>query len=83
MRIRKLKIALVVLCLGAMPTEARAGDSIGGGSTSTAGIAGNQIMAGIQYGAAPGSSGSSQDCEWSIAIPHDAHTGNGTLVEKV
>ena len=83
MRIRKLKIALVVLCIGAMPTEALAGDSIGGGSTSTAGIAGNQIMAGIQYGAAPGSSGSSQDCEWSIAIPHDAHTGNGTLVEKV
>jgi len=83
MRIRKLTITTVALCICAIPTTAHAGDSIGGGLTSTAEISGNQIMAGIQYGAAPGSSDGSQDCEWSIAIPHDSHTGNGTLVEKI
>jgi len=83
MWIRKLTIATVVVFLGALSSEAHAGDSIGGSSTSTAGITGNQIMAGIQYGATPGSSGASEDCEWSIAIPHDAHSGNGTAVQKV
>jgi len=39
-----------------MPSEVRAGDSIGGSTTSSAGIDGNQIMAGIQFGATPGSS---------------------------
>ena len=83
MWIRKLTIATVVVFIGALPNEVHAGDSIGGSSTSTAGITGNQIMAGIQYGATPGGSGASEDCEWSIAIPHDAHLGNGAMVEKV
>ena len=83
MRICKLTIATVVLFISALPSEVHAGDSIGGSSTSTAGITGNQIMAGIQYGATPGSSGASEDCEWSIAIPHDSHSGNGTAVQKV
>jgi len=83
MWIRKLTSATVVVFIGVLPSEAHAGDSIGGSSTSTAGITGNQIMAGIQYGATAGSSGASEDCEWSIAIPHDAHSGNGTAVQKV
>ena len=83
MWIRKLIIATVFVFIGVLPSETHAGDSIGGSSTSTAGITGNQIMAGIQYGAAPGSSGASEDCEWSIAVPHDAHSGNGTEVQKV
>ena len=63
MWIRKLTIATVVVFTGALPNEVHAGDSIGGSSTSTAGITGNQIMAGIQYGATPGGSGASEDCE--------------------
>ena len=83
MRIRKLAIAAIAICIGAMPNEVHAGDSIGGSSTSSAGINGNQIMAGIQFGATPGSSGATEDCEWSLAIPHDSHTGNQTMVQKV
>ena len=67
MRIHKLAITAFVICIGAMPNEVRAGDSIGGNSTSSAGINGNQIMAGIQFGATPGSSGATEDCEWSLA----------------
>jgi len=69
--------------MGAVPNEVHAGDSIGGSSTSSAGINGNQIMAGIQFGATPGSSDATEDCEWSLAIPHDSHTGNQTMVQKV
>ena len=83
MRIRKLAITAFVICIGAMPSEVHAGDSIGGSTTSSAGVNGNQIMAGIQFGATPGSSGATEDCEWSLAIPHDSHTGNQSMVEKV
>jgi hypothetical protein len=83
MRIRKLAITTMVVCIGAMPNKVHAGDSIGGNSTSSAGINGNQIMAGIQFGVTPGSSGATEDCEWSLAIPHDSHTGNQTMVQKV
>jgi len=83
MWIRKLTITTLVLYTCATPGTVFAGDSIGGSSTSTAAVNGNQIMAGIQFGAAPGSANTSEDCEWSIAIPHDAHSGNETMVEKV
>ena len=83
MRIRKLAITAAVIYMGAVPNEVHAGDSIGGSSTSGAGINGNQIMAGIQFGATPGSSDATEDCEWSLAVPHDSHTGNQTMVQKV
>jgi len=81
MWIRKLTSATIVVFISALPHEVQAGDSIGGSSTSSAGVDGNQIMAGIQYGETPGSSGASEDCEWSLAIPHDAHSGNQTMVQ--
>ena len=46
MRIRKLVTAAIAICIGALPNEVHAGDSIGGSQTSSAGINVNQIMAG-------------------------------------
>ena len=83
MRFQQLIGLVILTSVSLAPSVAHAGDSIGGGATSTAGITGNQIMAGIQFGNAPGTSGSNANCEWSIAIPHDAHSGNETIVEKV
>ncbi|NBW92056.1 MAG: hypothetical protein EBR53_06320, partial [Actinobacteria bacterium] len=83
MRFQQLTGLAIVACISLVPSSVNAGDSIGGSTTSTAGITGNQIMAGIQFGNAPGTSASNSDCEWSIAIPHDAHTGNGSIVEKI
>jgi hypothetical protein len=38
-----------------------------------AGSRGDQIMAGVQFGAPPGVRGdANDDCEWSVSIPRDA-----------
>ena len=65
------------------PTSVDAGDSAGDNTNTMAGVEGNQIMAGVQFGSSPQGSDANGDCEWSIAIPHDSHSGLGTEVKKV
>ena len=48
-----------------------------------AGSRGDQIMAGVQFGAPPGVRGdANDDCEWSVSIPRDAKLGEGSEVTK-
>ena len=63
------------------PDVARAIDNEG--INLDAGSRGNQIMAGVQFGAPPGvRGGSNDDCEWSVSIPRDAKLGEGSEVTK-
>ncbi|TRZ71412.1 MAG: hypothetical protein D4R95_06930 [Actinobacteria bacterium] len=47
-------------------------------------VRGDQIMAGVEYGASPGGGGGADsECEWSESLPRDASaTGPGTAVIK-
>ena len=48
-----------------------------------AGSRGDQIMAGVQFGAPPGVRGdANDDCEWSVSIPRDAKLREGSEVTK-
>jgi len=61
------------------------GSAINGSTIDVSGSArGDQIIAGVQYGAPPaGGGGADPECEWSESLPRDASaTGPGTAVTK-
>ena len=68
-------ILIVALVTSLVGTTAHASDH---GGTTTAGVEGTQIMAGVQFGSPPDYDRDA--CEWSPTLPRDA--GN-TMVEEV
>ena len=58
-----------------VPSDARASDSQNSSSIDvSAGVDGSRVMAGVRWGSPPGSGGSDDDCEWSVALPRDTHS---------
>ena len=58
--------------------------SAGSGIDVSSSVHGDQIIAGVEYGASPGGGGGADaECEWSESLPRDASaTGPGTAVTK-
>ncbi|TSA51629.1 MAG: hypothetical protein D4R44_07565 [Actinobacteria bacterium] len=89
-RVSKCSIALAIataIALGLHPVSASAdGASPPGGSSVdvSSSVRGDQIIAGVEYGASPAGGGGADDqCEWSPTMPRDASaTGPGLTVTK-
>lgn len=75
MRIRRRLISIVVVMGVFVPSDALASDSQNSSSIDvSAGVDGSRVMAGVRWGSPPGSGGSNDDCEWSVALPRDTHS---------
>ena len=75
MRIRRGLISIVVVMGVFVPSDALASDSQNSSSIDvSAGVDGSRVMAGVRWGSPPGSGGSNDDCEWSVALPRDTHS---------
>ncbi|MFM8812134.1 MAG: hypothetical protein ACKOEK_08215, partial [Actinomycetota bacterium] len=75
MRIRR-GLSVIIIATGlVVPSPVRASDAQNSSSIDvSAGVDGARVMAGIRWGSPPGSDGSNDECEWSVALPRDTHS---------
>lgn len=67
-----------------VPSDALASDSQNSSSIDvSAGVDGSRVMAGVRWGSPPGSGGSNDDCEWSVALPRDTHSDADDVTKVV
>lgn len=84
MRIRRGLISIVVVMGVFVPSDALASDSQNSSSIDvSAGVDGSRVMAGVRWGSPPGSGGSDDDCEWSVALPRDTHSDADDVTKVV
>ena len=84
MRIRRGLMTIIVMTGVFAPAHVRAGDAQNSSSIDvSAGVDGSRVMAGIRWGSPPGSGGSDDDCEWSVALPRDTHSDADDVTKVV